>query len=83
MKRWRVVFQDFVILDEGNVSDAQCFCFALGIFAHSHKRITQKWAPPASSPIAWQSSVDFEERMRQSTQAGRAFCCNSFGLSFL
>ncbi len=60
-----------------------CLCSVFGTFAYSHEHIAQKWAAPASSPIAWQSSVDFEERMRWRTQIGRAFCCTSFGLSFL
>ena len=60
-----------------------CFCSAFGTFAYSHERIAQKWAAPASLPIAWQISVDFEERMRRSMQTGSAFCCSSFGSSFL
>ena len=60
-----------------------CLCSALGTFAYSHERIAQKWAAPASLPIAWRSSVELEERMRRSTQTGRAFCCTSFGSSFL
>ena len=60
-----------------------CLCSAFGTFAYSHERIAQKWAAPASSPIAWRISVDFEERMRRSTQTGSAFCCSSFGSSFL
>ena len=60
-----------------------CLCSALGTFAYLHKHIAQKWVPPASLPIAWQSSVDFEERMKKSTQTGRAFCCTFFGSSFL
>ncbi len=50
-----------------------CLCSALSTFTYSHERITQKWAAPASLPIAWQSSVDFEERMRRKTQTGRDF----------
>jgi len=60
-----------------------CLCSAFGTFAYSHECIYQKWAAPASSPIVWRISVDFEERMRWSTQTGRAFYCSSFGLSFL
>ena len=60
-----------------------CLCSAFGTFAYSHERIAQKWAAPASSPMAWRISVELEERMRRSTQTGRAFCCTSFGLSFL
>ena len=56
-------------------------CFVT--FAYSHKRITQKWAAPASLPIVWYSSVEFEEKMRRRMQKGRAFCCTSFGSSFL
>ena len=60
-----------------------CLCSALGTFAYSHERIAQRWAAPVSSPIAWRSSVELEERMRRRTQTGRAFCCTSFGSSFL
>jgi hypothetical protein len=86
MKRRRVVFQDFAVLDEGNISDAQLLCLPLlcfrnlRVFAQAHH---PEMGAAASSPIAWQSSVDFEERMRRSMQTRKAFCCTSFGLSFL
>ena len=50
-----------------------CRCSTFGTFVYSHECITQKWAAPVNLPIAWWSSVDFEERMRRRTQTGRAF----------
>jgi len=59
-----------------------CCCSAFGTLLYLHNRMAQKCAAAASLPIAWHSSVDWEERMRRWTQTGKAFCCFSFGLFF-
>ncbi len=59
-----------------------CRCSAFGTFRYLHERIAQKCTAATRCPIAVLISVDFEVRMRWRMQTGKAFCCNSFGLSF-
>ncbi len=63
-----------------------CFvylCSVFGTFAYPHECIVQKWAAPASLPIAWQSSVDLELSIRRRAQMGREICWASSGSSIL
>ncbi len=56
-----------------------CCCSAFGTLQYLHDIKAQKWMAAASSLIACHSSVDLEEKMRQRTQTGKAFCCVSLG----
>jgi hypothetical protein len=59
-----------------------CCCSAFGTLLCLHNCMAQKCVAAASLPIAQRSSVDWEERMRQWTQTGKAFCFFSFGSFF-
>ncbi len=82
------VKKGFTISDESDIPDALllyrrlallCFRYFCVLVWVRHPEVGDS----CKFTIAWQSSVDFEERMSQSMQTWRAFCCTSFGLSFL